>query len=213
MFSYAININKLFPESLFQREMIWNYGFFRFSNAFAEVMVWQIFLTINFFWVKTQENVSNLDENLGHQGARFFRYMSQKNSYTFQNILILMVPNIEQFLLLIILLSGLEKVDVYHIIFLFLFINFLVFQNRKELLTRILIFSSSFFILGKYFFSLFSSEESKDFLEIIGLYTNIELKDQQTYFEYPFKIQEWLVLFMGYIQFIFQRFIHNEKEI
>jgi hypothetical protein len=39
----------------------------------------------------------------------------------------MVVPSIEPILLLVILLSGLEKVDVFHIIFLFLFINFLVF--------------------------------------------------------------------------------------
>jgi hypothetical protein len=83
MFYFAINIKMLVPEEVFEKQKIWNYGFFKFSNSFAEVLLLQMFLITIFFWVKQQENVSYLDENLSYQGVRFFRYMSQKSSYTF----------------------------------------------------------------------------------------------------------------------------------
>ena len=83
MFYFAINIEMLIPEGVFENQEIWNYGFFKFSNSVAEVLALQMFLVAIFFWVKQQENVTHLDENLSYQGVRFFRYMSQKSSYTF----------------------------------------------------------------------------------------------------------------------------------
>jgi hypothetical protein len=91
---------------------------------------------------------------------------------------LLLIPFCERILLLIVLFAGLEKVDIYHIIFLILFIGFLVQSSKKETLTKYLIFFSGIFILGKYFYSLLGADHyNQKILEVFGLYTEVEASD------------------------------------
>jgi hypothetical protein len=59
---------------------------------------------------------------------------NQEESYSIQNIIFLALPVVEKFSLLMILIAGLTRVDVYHLIFLTLFVFFLVFPHKKILL-------------------------------------------------------------------------------
>ena len=97
-------------------------------------------------WMKAWESLKEEDEDLRMQGVNLFRALSSPGSRSYQNLLLLAIPFCERIMLLIILFSGLEKVDIYHIMFLILFIGFLVQSAKKETLTRILIFFSAFFI-------------------------------------------------------------------
>ena len=104
--------------------------------------------------------MSEEDENLRAMGVKLFKVLSSPESKIYQNFLLLAIPFCERIMLLIILFAGLEKVDIYHIMFLILFIGFLAQSARKETLTRILVFFSAFFILGKYFCSLLNADSN-----------------------------------------------------
>lgn len=74
-----------------------------------------------------------------------------------------------------------------------------------------MIFFSAFFILGKYICSLLSAGSyNQEILEVVGLYTEVESSGEQAYFEYPFNVEEWIVLFAGCIQYVLQRLIADE---
>lgn len=86
----------------------------------------EAFVIVQIVWVKACESLTEKDEDLRAQGVNLFRALSSSDSHSLQNILLLTIPFCERIMLLIILFSGLEKVDIYHIMFLFLFIGFLV---------------------------------------------------------------------------------------
>ena len=212
-FYFAVNIDELVPSWLLGVEQSWRYGLYRFQRPVLEVLLLEAFVIAQVTWVKAGESLSEEDEDLRRQGVNLFRALSSSGSRSYQNLLLLAIPLCERIMLLIILFSGLEKVDIYHIMFLILFIGFLAQSAKKETLTRILIFFSAFFILGKYFCSLLSADSyNQEILEVIGLYTDVGHPGEQAYFEYPFNVEEWIVLFAGCIQYVLQRLIADEEE-
>jgi hypothetical protein len=42
----------LVSEEVFEKQKIWNYGLFKFTNSVVEVLALQMFLITIFFWVK-----------------------------------------------------------------------------------------------------------------------------------------------------------------
>ena len=68
-----------------------------------------------------------------------------------------------------ILIVGLQVIDFYHIAFLFIFNGFLIFKKTKELMTKILVFISAFFVLAKYTVTLIDQKpEDKNMMQMIG---------------------------------------------
>ena len=99
--------------------------------------------------------------------------MTQKDSYSILNLILLSTSLIELVQLLLILFLGLDKVDLYHIIFMFLFVGFLVFPKHKVVLTELLIYYSALFILARYFLNLLDEKlYDKELMSIIGIYSN-----------------------------------------
>lgn len=133
----------------------------------------EVFVVSLFTWIKLEHSVSEYDEDLTSQGVSFARYMTQKDSYSIQNLILLSTSLIEIVQLLLILFLGLNKVDLYHIMFMFLFVGFLVFPKHQVILTQVLIYYSALFILARYFLNLLdSSLYDKELMSIIGIYSN-----------------------------------------
>jgi len=152
LYYYTINVDQIVPESAFEGNE--TFGIVKFKYPLMEVMIMQVFVVSLFTWIKLEHSVSEYDEDLRSQGVNFARIMTHKDSYSLQNLILLSTRLIEVVQLLLILFLGLDKVDLYHIIFMFLFVGFLVFPKHKVVLTELLVYYSALFILARYFLKL-----------------------------------------------------------
>ena len=94
-----------------------------------------------------------------------------------------------------------NKVDLYHFMYLFMFISFLALPQYKLGITRLLIYYSAFFIILKHIYTLLQISyiiEHYDFLEFMGLASSYERQSTWHIFEYSFKAQQWIVLIAAY---------------
>ena len=191
------------------------YNVFEFKNPFVEVALMQAFILGVFFWLNMTEKMTDADEKLEIQGVQFAQFMTSKKAYSLQYLIFLTLPVTETILLAIILLVGLQVIDLYHIAFLFLFNGFLVFPKKKEIMTKLLVFISAFFVLAKYFFTLVDQKTvDKNFLQMIGLWSpNFEASKEQVFFEYSFHLMQWSVLFLSLTWSYIQRFFKDKERI
>ena len=100
--------------------------------------------------------------------------MSSEDSSSVMHLLLLLFPSVETLLLLAILLSGLNKVDFYHMIFLIFFVGYLVAPKRKEKITYMVIIYSFSFIIIKQMYTLLNLDlisKNEDFFEAMGIAT------------------------------------------
>lgn len=135
------------------------------------------------------------------------RAMSSPKSLTVSNFLLMTFPYYEGILLLAIVVSGLNKVDLYHVLCLFIFVAFLNNPKKKFEITIFTINYAFIFIFMKYIYSLLiyvpglierGSNTSK-ILKVIGIASEIKVVTEFERFEYQFKPQQWLLLLIGYV--------------
>ena len=105
--------------------------------------------------------------------------LSQKDSNLLFNLIVLFFPYFDNILILIIVVSGLNKVDLYHVLCLFIFVLFLVIPKYKRSLTIFVIVYGMFFIMAKFTYTLIKddydiSEETVGLLDAIGIGTVYE---------------------------------------
>ena len=138
MFYYITNIDKVVPESVYEIDRVWaKYAIFQFEHPLFEVLLMQALILSIFFWIKMSENMPDVDDNLEKYGVQIGLYMTTKNAYTAQYLFFLFMPVTEAILLLMLVLVGLQTIDVYHIVLLFNFNIFIVFPKKKEFVIQL----------------------------------------------------------------------------
>jgi hypothetical protein len=215
LFYYVVNINGLLTEQQFEGNQYW--GVFKFYIPVLEVLFMQFNNFCIFAWIKSCENLNEDQNNISIQGVKLMNHLSAQDSYTAYDMLLLTFPYYEGLLLLAIVISGLNKVDLYHVLCLFIFVAFLNYPNKKYQLTIFTIYYAFFFIFVKYIYSIlyctdvivFGSDVDK-IMDVIGFTTVIVKSDSFAPFEYVFKWQQWLLLLIGYSQYFLLR-LFNEK--
>jgi hypothetical protein len=123
------------------------------------------------------------------------KLMSAPDSYIAYYFLLLTFPYMEGLLLLAIVISGLNKVDLYHVLCLFIFVAFLNKPNKKYKLTIFTINYAFIFIFMKYIYSILyctghivENSDSDKILDVIGIKSVVIPTDGSfTPFEYKFK--------------------------
>jgi hypothetical protein len=145
------------------------------------------------------------------------KLMSSPDSYTIYDVLLLTFPYYEGLLLLAIVISGLNKVDLYHVLCLFIFVAFLNKPNKKNQLTILTIYYAFFFIFVKYIYSILfctgiiiENSDTNKILDVIGITTVVPHFETFVPFEYSFKTQQWLLLLIGYTQYFLLRLFQDK---
>lgn len=91
-------------------------------------------------------------------------------------LILLACPLFEYALLISILTTGLAKINLYHIMFLFLFIGFLGLPNKKGALIRFMLYYSAFYLIAKYIYTLMDpikiSNGYEKLLDVLGVSTD-----------------------------------------
>lgn len=141
------------------------------------------FMMINnlcfFGWIKSCEDIHEHEDNISAIGVTLMENLSQKDSNLLFNLIVLFFPYFDNILILIIVISGLNKVDLYHVLCLFIFVLFLVIPKYKRSLTIFVIVYGMFFIMAKFTYTLIKddydiSEETVGLLDAIGIGTVYE---------------------------------------
>jgi len=130
-------------------------------------------------------------------------YLSSSRSGTLKHLLLLVYPAVEPLLLLVILVSGLNKVDFYHMIYLVIFVCYLVFPKRSRGFTTFLVVYSFMFIIFKHIYTMMPQDlvtQHEDFLKAIGVQTDFSFPQAWGLFEYKFFPQQWIILVSSYLQ-------------
>lgn len=144
------------------------------------------------------------------------KFLSSDDSSWWQNLLLISLPGVEFVLLFIILLSGLNKVDAYHMLYLFMFVGYLVFPKKKSGITNFCIVYSFIFIIIKQMYTMIQSDwidNNEDFLDAMGFATLWTKPPSWQLFEYGFKFQQWAVLAAAYMHVFLLQFLKEEKLI
>ena len=125
------------------------------------------------------------------------------------------LPASQDLFLLIVLLSGLNKVDFYHMMYLVMFVLYLILPKRKHGITKVLIIYSSVFVVIKHLYVLLNGylkDSTKEFLEVMGFATSLPPDSNWRHFYLKFYPQQWIVVVAGYFQAMIIQF-YSEKEV
>ena len=158
--NYVSSINGLLTDDQIEGKEY--YGIFRFFHPAPEVLFAQFNHFCIFAWVKSCENLTDTQSDLSVQGPRLMKKLSSPHSLTAYNVLLLTFPYIEGILLLAIVISGLNKVDLYHVLCLFIFVAFLNNPAKKFKITIFTLNYAFIFIFMKYIYSILYCQDQID---------------------------------------------------
>lgn len=154
MVYYVFNIPKLFNPLNTNLDLC-HLGFFNFTVPFIEVGFFQLQIFIIFYWIKSCEKIQG-GGTLEKLGLNLIMFLSKRT--TIGNLLLLSLPVIEQMLAILYLFSGLNKLDMYHYSFIFIFLIYQTCPKFRRTLTYIVIIYGSLIIILKWIYTLVYSK-------------------------------------------------------
>ena len=153
-----MNVNELFSADFINQPQIGLDGIFKFTVPILEVGFMQFNIMCLFYWCKLCQDLKDEEDMLPYQGKWLAEHLSSSKSSLFFDFLLLAFPWIEILLLFTILLSGLNKVDFYHMIFLLFFVGYMVYPAKKATISEMVIVYSYLFIILKHIYTMISSD-------------------------------------------------------
>ena len=107
--------------------------------------------------------------------------------------------SIEYPLMLFLVMAGLDKMDVYHIVMLLAFIVYTLCPKAINDRPIVLLAYANFFTLEKYLYTLISNtNDPVTWMEILGLHTSFDPSEQQEYFRYMPKFDQWALVLLTF---------------
>ena len=130
-----------------------------------------------FAWIKSCENLSPADDNFELQGVTLMRRLSGQKSNIIHNLILLTFPCYEAVLLVIILVSGLNKIDLYHVLYLVIFVAFIIWPSKRYIMTPIIVLYAILFLLMKYVWSMYCEQDlfQHFIFEIVGISSDLRV--------------------------------------
>lgn len=123
----------------------------------------------------------------------------KKNKSTLWQIFYLIVLYLEYPLFLAMVMSGLAKMDFYHIFLLFIFVAYTLFPKFFVKNSIFLLIYADFFVLTKYVWTLSTNTPpSNGWLYIIGISSNYNPQTTREYFRYPPLFDQWLLVLLTF---------------
>mmetsp|Transcript_16781 Transcript_16781/g.25854 ORF Transcript_16781/g.25854 Transcript_16781/m.25854 type:complete len:398 (+) Transcript_16781:2142-3335(+) len=223
LFLFLININYVFTE-IFNKDHgtveheKTVYGLIEYQYQILEVLFSHFMVYTFVLWLKSGESLTVEQDDFDQQALSFMKTLSRPESSSLENLLLLSIPYIEQVFLVMVALSGLNKMDIYHVFFLFYFVAFLLKSDMKRTLTYLLIIYGYTFILLKYIFSLLLitmpeiDQHTQDVLDFIGIGTSFDQGKDFKLFEYQFWPQQWGIVIVSYLFYWVLRLLKHQEE-
>ena len=159
LWEFIVNIDMLLSDDFFEPEAIKDkqyarWGIIRFWGAMWPLICFNLLIYSMFAFIKVSEQIKADQEDNVMLGRDWSTRIARKDSYSFELVLLLSFPMWDKILLAGIILSGLNKGDLYHLAYLFFLIAYLNFPKHKLSIARWSIIYGSIFIIIKYVFTL-----------------------------------------------------------
>ena len=119
-----MNINGMFEDDFYDGKS--QFCIFKLQYPVLEMGFMMLNNVCFFAWIKSCEDIKEHEDNITVIGVTLMENLSQKESNLLFNLIVLFFQYFDNILILIIVVSGLNKVDLYHVLCLFIFVAFLV---------------------------------------------------------------------------------------
>ena len=128
----------------------------------------------------------------------FLSKLGNPNSSIMVQFLFLFLIYVEYPLMLFLVLAGLDKMDVYHIMMLLFFICYTLTPSLIKDRSIILLVYANLFVLEKYIFTLVykPGTDTHNWIEILGLSTPYDPSENQQYFRYKPRADQWILVLL-----------------
>ena len=135
---------------------MYQYGIFQLKYPFFEVLFMQYLIFCYFLLIKLNQNIAENQKDYIDQGRIILRTLVAKKSSTLKNIFMILLPLIEILFSIMILFSGLNQLDFFHIVFYFIFVFFIGYPQNKTIILKFTVHYCEIFFILKYTFSMIS---------------------------------------------------------
>jgi len=125
LFYYFINIPRVVEFERFASSLdLWlSYGFFNLAIPPLEIALMMLGLLPFFLLIKSRES---LKFNKEEQKAKFLEVLTRPKSPTAFYLLFLLITHLDMLVFLAIFLSGVNKIDFYHVFLMFFFVFYII---------------------------------------------------------------------------------------
>mmetsp|Transcript_10288 Transcript_10288/g.15689 ORF Transcript_10288/g.15689 Transcript_10288/m.15689 type:complete len:389 (+) Transcript_10288:912-2078(+) len=152
VYYYATNLNGIRESPIAEKGV-------KFQHSFIEVILMELMIFFTVAWTGIQLRMAAIFPTTSCEESddvclRFVQHMSSKKRNTFVICVFLIIPWFEMAFLSTILLLGMNRVDVYHLVFMLFFISLAMLPHHRNRLTRLLIIYTGGYILGNYILQL-----------------------------------------------------------
>lgn len=176
------------------------YGFFEFPFPFLDLTFQALCLFVFFCLFRTKKYIErHTDEQLKQATLA-----EVKKGGLGMQLFFIALSYMDYIMIFIIYLSGVTKIDFYHICLMYFFVIYAIFPTCFKRHFFFLVVFSAFFVWEKYLYTLIVRDPNAKswtitFCEIMGFSSTFN--DTGEYFRYTPKFQQWIVLFIAYIQY------------
>ena len=126
--------------------------------------------------------------------------MQKNRSNTLYQLFFIVLIYIEYPLILFLGIDGLNKMDVYHIVFILAFIIYTLFPKVINKYPIILLVYSDVFVLIKYMYTLITHTNTPaQWLLYVGFSSDYDPNIDKEYFRYPPRLDQWCVVVLSLI--------------
>ena len=116
--------------------------------------------------------------------------------------------------MLFLVMAGLDKMDVYHIVMLLAFIAYTLYPKVINDRPIILLIYANFFLLEKYLYTLITTTNSTtNWMEILGLHTDFDPYETQEYFRYKPKFDQWALVLLTFCLYRRQLILGTDDQL
>ena len=149
LFYYFINIPRVVEFERFATSIdLWlSYGFFKFAIPPVEIALMMLGLLPFFLLIKSRES---LKCNKEEQKTKFLEVLTRPKSPTAFYLLFLLITHLDMLVFLAIFLSGVNKIDFYHVFLMFFFVFYIISPKKFKANYIQLLYYVDFFVFEKY---------------------------------------------------------------
>ena len=126
--------------------------------------------------------------------------IGNRNASLGYQFLFLFLRYIEYPLMLFLVIAGLDKMDVYHIMMLLFFVWYTLRPQIIQKWSIYLLIYANVFLLEKYIYSLFfhAKNDPSNWIEIIGFSTSYNEHSTKEYWRYSPKFDQWILVVLTF---------------
>lgn len=127
----------------------------------------------------------SLESSADEASKKFLNQIGSPKGSLLYHFLFLFLTHVEYPMMLFLVVAGLDKMDIYHIVMLLFFVWYTLKPSIIKNNSIFLLVYANVFVLEKYIYTMFqTSTEPQNWVIVIGLSTNYDPDSEEEYFRY-----------------------------